>query len=73
MRRAAKKLMAFDSTSFISYREKPLVFYIFSNSETIQELLLSKTTSGGACVNDTMVHMSGTASTEVAASARPPT
>lgn len=49
---------AHDAISFINSREKPLVFYIFSNSETIQKMLLSNTTSGGSCVNDTMVHLS---------------
>lgn len=62
--------MAFDSTGFIPCREKPLVLYVFSTSETIQKLMLSNTTSGGSCINDTMVHLSGTGIAEAAATTR---
>jgi aldehyde dehydrogenase (NAD+) len=42
---------------FVQKREKPLAFYIFSeNRETVEKVLL-KSTSGGACVNETLNHM----------------
>lgn len=49
---------AYEAISFINAREKPLVLYIFSALESTQKLLLSYTSSGGSCVNDTMIHLS---------------
>ncbi len=43
--------------SFINSREKPLAFYFFTSSRRKERWLLSRTSSGGGCVNDTMVHL----------------
>jgi aldehyde dehydrogenase (NAD+) len=37
--------------------EKPLALYCFAEDEAERELVLRRTTSGGACVNDCMVHL----------------
>jgi len=44
--------------SFVNGREKPLAMYIFSKKKTARGII-SKTTSGGACVNDTIMHVAG--------------
>jgi aldehyde dehydrogenase (NAD+) len=36
---------------------KPLALYVFSNDRGRQEQVLSETSSGGACVNDTIAHL----------------
>ena len=38
-------------------RPKPLALYYFSGSRARQERLLARTTSGGACINDTVIHL----------------
>lgn len=43
--------------SFINSREKPLAFYLFTSSRKKEKMILARTTSGGGCVNDTMVHL----------------
>lgn len=43
-------------TAFINGRDKPLAFYYFGNKNAAKEILLS-TSSGGACVNDTIMHI----------------
>jgi aldehyde dehydrogenase (NAD+) len=43
---------------FINGREKPLAAYIFSNSAKTREKFLTSTSSGGVCVNDTVLHIS---------------
>jgi len=43
--------------SFVNGREKPLAFYFFSSSRYNQEKILAKTSSGGGCINDTMLHL----------------
>ncbi|OQS03533.1 aldehyde dehydrogenase, partial [Thraustotheca clavata] len=42
---------------YVNSHPKPLSLYVFSSSSSIQELVLSNTTSGSACVNDTLVHL----------------
>lgn len=42
---------------FVQQREKPLAFYIFSENRTAIEKALAYSTSGGACVNDTLNHL----------------
>lgn len=41
----------------INQREKPLAFYYFSNNLKKARNVLSKTTSGGGCINDTIIHI----------------
>ena len=43
--------------SFINGREKPLALYFFSSSRHKQNKILATTSSGGACINDTVVHL----------------
>ena len=47
-----------EAIDFINEREKPLAAYIFSNSNKVREKFLTSTSSGGACVNDTVLHIS---------------
>ena len=47
-----------DAISFVQSREKPLALYFFSNNKSDQERILRETTSGGGCINDTLVHFS---------------
>jgi len=42
--------------SYINENEKPLAFYYFGKNKQAKEVL-SKTTSGGACINDTLMHI----------------
>ena len=44
----------------INSREKPLVLYLFSTGEYIQEQVLAKTSSGALCINDCAVHFGHT-------------
>lgn len=46
-----------DAIKFIKQGEKPLALYVFSNKKSDVELLLNNTTSGGVCVNDTLMHI----------------
>ena len=41
---------------YINKNEKPLAFYYFGKSRNAKEVL-AKTTSGGACINDTLMHI----------------
>lgn len=47
-----------EAIRYINSREKPLAMYIFSNNKKATRLLLSNTSSGGTCVNDTLLHLS---------------
>lgn len=41
---------------FVNARPKPLALYLFSESNNIQNEVLSKTSFGGGSVNDTLIH-----------------
>lgn len=41
----------------INEREKPLAMYFFSSSRKKRDLLFGSTSSGGACFNDTIMHV----------------
>jgi len=41
---------------FINSKPKPLALYVFSRSAGVQQEVLSRTSSGGACVNETIMH-----------------
>lgn len=43
---------------FIRARPKPLALYLFSNDSATNESVLRNTTSGGAIINDVIVHLS---------------
>lgn len=42
---------------FVNNRPKPLALYIFSNSKKNIKRVLGETSSGGACINDTINHI----------------
>ncbi len=43
--------------NFVNSKEKPLAIYYFGNAESAEELM-HKTSSGGVCINDTLMHVS---------------
>nr|XP_050854222.1 aldehyde dehydrogenase, dimeric NADP-preferring isoform X2 [Vespula vulgaris] len=48
---------AYEAIRFINSREKPLALYIFSGNKGNVSMILNNTSSGGVCVNDTMLHV----------------
>ncbi|GAV08685.1 hypothetical protein RvY_18344-2 [Ramazzottius varieornatus] len=42
---------------FVNEGEKPLALYVFSKDDRVSERFLKETTSGGACINDTIMHI----------------
>lgn len=46
-----------DAIKYINNREKPLALYIFSENKKIINKILSLTSSGGVCINDSLVHL----------------
>jgi aldehyde dehydrogenase (NAD+) len=46
-----------DVIQYINARPKPLALYLFSKSKRIQDQVLSSTSSGGVCINDTIMHI----------------
>lgn len=46
-----------EALQFVQEREKPLAFYIFSEDRDTIHKVLSSSTSGGVCVNETMNHL----------------
>ena len=45
-----------EAIAIINERPKPLALYLFTNDEEKQERVLKKTSSGGVCINDTLIH-----------------
>lgn len=45
-----------ESIDFVNKNEKPLALYVYSNSKIANEVLF-KTSSGGACINDGLMHI----------------
>ena len=45
-----------DAIAYINARPKPLGLYIFSSSRAVARAVLERTSSGGAVVNDCLVH-----------------
>ena len=45
-----------DALAYINKNEKPLAFYYFGNNNKAKHIL-RKSTSGGACINDTIMHV----------------
>jgi aldehyde dehydrogenase (NAD+) len=43
--------------AFINAREKPLALYLFSSDAAVRQAVVARTSSGGVCVNDVMVHV----------------
>lgn len=47
---------AHEAVEFISDREKPLALYVFSNDTKTIDFIKNNTSSGGFCVNDTVIY-----------------
>ncbi|ESO89209.1 hypothetical protein LOTGIDRAFT_229102 [Lottia gigantea] len=45
-----------EAIEYINSGEKPLALYVFSSNDKIVNKFLSQTSSGGVCVNDTLLH-----------------
>ncbi|GAB1452408.1 aldehyde dehydrogenase [Draconibacterium sp.] len=45
-----------ETIEYINKNEKPLAFYYFGKNKNAKEVL-AKTSSGGACINDTLMHI----------------
>jgi aldehyde dehydrogenase (NAD+) len=56
-------VLAFDSLdevlAEIGSRPSPLAVYVFSNDESVKRKVIEETRSGGVCVNDSVVHITG--------------
>ena len=46
-----------EAIASINERPKPLALYVFSNSSDVHDRVLNSTSSGGACINDTVMHV----------------
>ncbi len=46
-----------EAISFVNQREKPLALYLFSRDAKAEERVLSETSSGGVCINGTILHI----------------
>lgn len=46
-----------EAIAFVNAKPKPLALYFFSNNKQHQQQVLQSTSSGGVCLNDTIVHM----------------
>jgi aldehyde dehydrogenase (NAD+) len=45
-----------EAIRFVNERDKPLSLYVFAKSKAVQRRVLERTSSGGACVNATVLH-----------------
>jgi aldehyde dehydrogenase (NAD+) len=45
---------------FVRKRPKPLALYFFSRNKQLQDRVLRETSSGGGCINDTVIHETST-------------
>ncbi len=46
-----------EAISFINKRPKPLALYVFTKNRSLKKRIIRETSSGGGCVNDTMMHV----------------
>ena len=46
-----------EAIRFVNARPKPLALYVFSESKTAQQQVIARTSSGGACINHTWMHL----------------
>ncbi|XP_062494224.1 aldehyde dehydrogenase family 3 member B1-like [Pezoporus occidentalis] len=46
-----------EAVEFINSREQPLAVYVFSSDDKVVAQVLERTSSGGFCSNDTLMHM----------------
>jgi len=45
-----------EAIQFVNAREKPLALYLFTTNKQVEKQVLSETSSGGGCVNETLLH-----------------
>ncbi len=45
-----------EAIDFVNDRDKPLALYIFTSDSKVKEAVLERTSSGGVCVNQTLLH-----------------
>ena len=50
-----------EAVDFVNERDKPLALYVFSRDEEVQREVVERTSSGGVCVNGTILHLSNPA------------
>ncbi len=43
--------------NYVNSHPKPLAFYYFGENKKLQKYILKHTSSGGACINDTLMHL----------------
>jgi aldehyde dehydrogenase (NAD+) len=48
------------AVAFVNARPKPLALYVFSGSRRVAASLIARTTAGGSCINDTVLHFAHT-------------
>jgi aldehyde dehydrogenase (NAD+) len=48
------------AVAFVNARPKPLALYVFSGDRRNAEALIARTTAGGSCINDTLLHFAHT-------------
>jgi len=46
-----------EAINFITSRPKPLALYVFAKSGDIHDEVIDRTSSGGACINDVVMHL----------------
>lgn len=46
-----------EALKFVQQREKPLAFYVFTEDARTAEKVIAQSTSGGACINETINHL----------------
>ncbi|MBD1909702.1 MULTISPECIES: aldehyde dehydrogenase [unclassified Leptolyngbya] len=46
-----------EAIAFINQRPKPLALYVFSRQAAVQQRVIQQTSSGGVCINDTIMHI----------------
>ena len=46
-----------EAIGIVNERDKPLALYLFTSSAAVEDEVLSRTSSGGACVNGTLMHI----------------
>lgn len=46
-----------EAIAFVNQRPKPLALYVFSRNDAVIRQVLQRTSSGGVCINDTILHI----------------
>lgn len=46
-----------EAIDYVNDHGRPLALYVFSDDKAVQNKVLSRTTSGGACINETVMHV----------------